>query len=824
MKSKKIKGMLVLGVTVLALQAVCMPVGMVYAETTASEEEAPKQAALPTAPNLLEASEEKDPRFFFQRSQMTGTVNEPINVTISSDQEVSEVRVKLPEAAQVLNEQLPIGVSMEQDQHTKEWLIQAQRAQNTFVLPLLFESEGNYELSVEDVKATVEIQEQTINDNVNPLQDLEQSEASLENNESIEEDHVKDDSLEEANTSEEIPSTKSSVNVSTWAQYAAAINNRSVTVINVTANISGNTTLNNITRNLTINGNGFTINSQNQSYTLAAANLELAVRNATIVSTRRLDSAVFTTNSSAALATFRFSDLTFNSLNRFVGTSNGSHGSVITTILDGGNFDFSIPSTSENFNAVLGGVRRIIITNDAKVISRGRRLSTALSAQTDAQAQDMTFQIEEGSSLITDASLDATTYNILGTIEGARLQGHRNAIPIIINLRETGSLYLSNSNNNFDLFAGSSNVTLNISKYSTFDFSQLSGRRLIENRNINVYFDSESLALWDLGLQEEEKASMVFSDIEATLSGVNASIIGTTTNDRFQTLYDSSGLAAYSRMSNRPVEEMTRSVIAKYLDTNGSEIADTEVITGLLGENYLTKSKQISGYQLIERPSNESGQFSREMIEVSYIYEEAHVAPVDPLDPEVEVDPENKPELPEEQGRLSIDFVSQFNFGTQSISATDQTYFAQPQRLLNQDGTVNETEERPNYIQVSDRRSDTERHGWQLAVTQNTQFENEANHQLTGAQLRLTNQQLATAQDGSAPELQQTNPLALIPGVKRVLLMAQGEEGQGTWIYRFGDLDTASESVALTVPKGATPEATAYKATLTWELSAVPGN
>lgn len=64
----------------------------------------------------------------------------------------------------------------------------------------------------------------------------------------------------------------------------------------------------------------------------------------------------------------------------------------------------------------------------------------------------------------------------------------------------------------------------------------------------------------------------------------------------------------------------------------------------------------------------------------------------------------------------------------------------------------------------------------------------------------------------------------MTPGVKRVLLMAQGDEGQGTWIYRFGDGETASESVALTVPRGATPEATTYKSTLTWELSAVPGN
>ena len=200
------------------------------------------------------------------------------------------------------------------------------------------------------------------------------------------------------------------------------------------------------------------------------------------------------------------------------------------------------------------------------------------------------------------------------------------------------------------------------------------------------------------------------------------------------------------------------------------------------------------------------------------------VSPVDPMDPEIDVDPENKPELPENQGALSVDFVSQFNFGSQAISAHDQIYYAQPQRLLNEDGTVNENEERPNYVQVSDRRSENERNGWQLAVTQKEQFQTETKTELAGAQLQLMNQQLVTAQGGKEPSLQATNPLNLIPGNKRTLIRAEGNEGTGTWIYRFGDADTAGQSVALHVPKGATPEAQRYSTTLLWELSAVPGN
>ncbi|WP_270277584.1 MucBP domain-containing protein, partial [Enterococcus casseliflavus] len=203
------------------------------------------------------------------------------------------------------------------------------------------------------------------------------------------------------------------------------------------------------------------------------------------------------------------------------------------------------------------------------------------------------------------------------------------------------------------------------------DFINKSGGPVINSgsKSTPITIESAQLALWDLGLQEEEKASIVFYDIHASLSGANASVIDTTTNDRFQKLYDSSGLTAYSRMSNRTVEEMERTVIAKYLDANSNEIIESEVITGLLGENYQTRAKQISGYKLIDSPSNGAGEFSRETIEVCYVYETANVSPVDPMNPEIEVDPENKPELPDNQGTLSIDFISSFTFGSQAISA-----------------------------------------------------------------------------------------------------------------------------------------------------------
>jgi len=200
------------------------------------------------------------------------------------------------------------------------------------------------------------------------------------------------------------------------------------------------------------------------------------------------------------------------------------------------------------------------------------------------------------------------------------------------------------------------------------------------------------------------------------------------------------------------------------------------------------------------------------------------VSPVDPMNPEIEVDPENKPELEEEQGLLSIDFASQFTFGEQAISTRTKRYYAQPQRLLNPDGTVNEAEERPNYIQISDRRPEEGRHGWQLAVTQNNQFTDLQENELRGARLSLTNQQLESVHGSDEPMLYHQDGVTLIPGEKTKLLTALDGQGAGTWIYRFGDGESASESVALEVPPTANPRASTYETTLTWELSAVPDN
>ena len=386
---------------------------------------------------------------------------------------------------------------------------------------------------------------------------------------------------------------------------------------------------------------------------------------------------------------------------------------------------------------------------------------------------------------------------------------------------------------------------VNLTNQGTLEIFSNGSTRLTGIRNTGLNYPSELRTTGsghniyirgnDFLAQGTNLNTRTWSSVNLHLSGTTTSAINSaiTSPDDFSERYLGmnstqqtivlNGRAADIGWVDPPVP--TGEVIVEYQDTEGTTLSENEVLSGPIGEDYLSTAKDIQGYTLTEVPENATGVFTTLPISVTYVYEEETVvSPVDPLYPETDVDPENPPVLPENQDRLSIDFASQFNFGSQHISVQDKNYYAHPQRLLNEDGTVNEQEKRPNYVQISDRRSETDRNGWQLSVTQNSQFSTENGKELSGARMRLTNQQLATAHGGTAPSLQQTEPLELVPGAKRVLLMAQGNEGTGTWIYRFGDANTAGNSVVLDVPKGANPEATSYSSTFTWELSVVPEN
>ena len=68
-----------------------------------------------------------------------------------------------------------------------------------------------------------------------------------------------------------------------------------------------------------------------------------------------------------------------------------------------------------------------------------------------------------------------------------------------------------------------------------------------------------------------------------------------------------------------PVSKGT--VITKFVDVNGNELADSVTETGLVGSSYITTAKPISGYTLKTTPQNASGLYVSGTITVTYIYE-----------------------------------------------------------------------------------------------------------------------------------------------------------------------------------------------------------
>ncbi|WP_301389165.1 WxL domain-containing protein [Enterococcus entomosocium] len=197
------------------------------------------------------------------------------------------------------------------------------------------------------------------------------------------------------------------------------------------------------------------------------------------------------------------------------------------------------------------------------------------------------------------------------------------------------------------------------------------------------------------------------------------------------------------------------------------------------------------------------------------------VDPKDPLDPDQPILPENPPLIPENRGFISIDFVSQFDFGTVPIRSSTSRYPARPQRISSVDD--HESTERPNYIQVSDRRFLP--NGWTLSARLSEEgFVSTAafKHYLKGASVHLNNIEMVTSKENRSEAPDYVEAIELGPQ-NQVIARANENQGTGTWIQRYGNEHTMQKSVELEIPIGARPQATSYQGTLRWELSFVPG-
>ncbi|MDT2956045.1 lectin-like domain-containing protein [Enterococcus casseliflavus] len=260
-----------------------------------------------------------------------------------------------------------------------------------------------------------------------------------------------------------------------------------------------------------------------------------------------------------------------------------------------------------------------------------------------------------------------------------------------------------------------------------------------------------------------------------------------------------------------------------YVDEDGEERAPSVQLNGYVNDEVEIPVIEIENYAFQFEADDKplSTRHLREEQEYTLVYRMMGVpSPVDPTDPDNEVSPENPPEIDEDQGLISIDFVSQYIFGDVSISAGTATYPARPQRLLDPQG--NPTEERPNYLQISDRRAIND--GWTLTATMTENgFQSNEGDSLPGARILLENIEMVTNSMNQSTVPPTYNETAKIePGIPTPIASALDNQGTGTWVQRYGDLNTMGNSVKLEVPIGADPKQATYRATIEWELRFVP--
>lgn len=747
--------------------------------------------------NQPQALEEMQDFSFVDKTFRT-TVGQSVILRFTSDVAANEVLVRIPAHGQIVESAFSNGESI-QHSHGEYWTLKTSSPQTEFELPVVFDTPGKYFLTIDhdsdhfylevddNTSGTTadvpEVQEETgliekeVLDEKEQQPTVQETEAvdefpvavqtvmATEKNLPISEELI---AAEDTRILEEItdPQNRSVATVSNWSQFRSAWNNSSRTLITSNRTISFSSSI-----------LGDSLNPRNTSVQISIPGLNLGTSNNSLTMIGYGNSLFLTTT--------------------YIITENSSSTAPVV----------NVPTNS---NGVLVQLQSAYILN--------RRNSACISLM--GTRNELRFL---------SGGVGSRVHNT-GAVSPIRTND------TIIDFSRSNNLsYIGSEGTSNNLVPPLSTVNTNI---------KISNNNVMMGGRYAATTGSGSFTIRPLTTFYES-----WNSVTASLSGINGAIVDSATSNpndftnrylfnvpttNYRTLI-LNGRTSDGFIPPIPVYDLSLQASPR---EGGSPSSDTES----LAQNKTTSihANPNEGYRFVkwEIISGTDARVANETVEtttftmgnsnavVRAVYEEelSIIHPLDPLEPDKEVEPENPPNLPEDQGRLSIDFASRFAFGQQRISAQTKRYYAQPQRLLNSDGTVNDAEERPNYIQISDRRPEEERHGWKLAVTQNTQFTDLQENELRGARLLLTNQQIASVQGSGEPVLQNQDGVNLIPGEKTELLTAGGGQGTGTWVYRFGDGESAGESVALEVPPTASPRATTYETLLTWELSAVPGN
>ena len=108
--------------------------------------------------------------------------------------------------------------------------------------------------------------------------------------------------------------------------------------------------------------------------------------------------------------------------------------------------------------------------------------------------------------------------------------------------------------------------------------------------------------------------TVVFTNLDATERTMENRVVGTI--DLYETEQTNTVETTYETKV-----EIPGNVVVKYVDKQiGEEIADSEELKGLAGDQYSTQQKDIYGYTFVESTNNTSGNMIEGTIEVTYFY------------------------------------------------------------------------------------------------------------------------------------------------------------------------------------------------------------
>ncbi|CAM4198319.1 WxL domain-containing protein [Listeria booriae] len=184
--------------------------------------------------------------------------------------------------------------------------------------------------------------------------------------------------------------------------------------------------------------------------------------------------------------------------------------------------------------------------------------------------------------------------------------------------------------------------------------------------------------------------------------------------------------------------------------------------------------------------------------------DDSAVTPLNPTNPDNPVPATPDPADPDNTGTgntgaLTIDFLSNIDFGTQKVSGQSEKYYA---------------ENKNPYIQVTDKRGTGA--GWTLTATA-TDFK-DGSKTLKGAEMSLTDGEVRTQSDNqsAAP----TTSDVTLNGSSQAVLSAEANAGMGTWLDVYPGTQGNNENVVLYVPAGNL--AGDYSSAITWTLEDSP--